>query len=97
VACLLQIFAHQHLATREDDKHIARVDIGCYLGVEDVEEILQRHISLRNIGTAVAATVTTAQITTKRTLPEECTQLMTLHNTVVETLEEFQTYVLAES
>ena len=38
----------------------------------------------------------TRQITTKRTLPKECTQLMTLDDLVVESFEELQAYALAK-
>ena len=84
---LLEVFAHKHLTTREDDKHLSRVNIGRHLLVQHLQEVGKGHISLRGIYTAVTTAVTALQITTKRTLPKECTQLVTLHNTIIQPLE----------
>ena len=85
---LLKVAAHKHLATREDNQHITWIYVWRYLPIQHREEILQGHILFGNIRTAVATAVTAMEITTKRTLPEECTQLMSLHNAIVDALEE---------
>jgi len=68
-----------------------------YLRIEDLEEVLQRHISLSDIGAAVATTVAAPKITTKRTLPEECTQLMTLDHAIVYAPKELKSDVFTQS
>ena len=44
-----------------------------------------------DIDTAVATAVTAMEITTKRTLPKECTQLVLCYDIVVEPSEELET------
>ena len=93
----LQVATHHDLATREDDEHTPRIDMRRNLLVEHLQEVGKRHILLRHIYPAIATTMTTRQITTKRTLPKECTQLMMLDSLIVEPLEEFESEIFAQT
>jgi hypothetical protein len=55
-----------------------------------VKKILEGHVAKLGICATVAAAVSALEITTKRTLPKECTQRMTLDNLLSYASEEFE-------
>ncbi len=78
-----QIVAHQHLAAREYQQNVARIDMGRDLLIEHTQKVVQRHIRLNDIRAAVAAAVAAGKVASERTLPKERRQLVTLHRLLV--------------
>ena len=71
----LDILTNQRLASGKDDEHFVRLDVRRDI-VYDFQEVFDRHIRDRGRDMAIAPAMTAGYITTKRTLPKECTQFM---------------------
>jgi hypothetical protein len=84
---LLEVGAHEHLATREYYEHTAGIGVRGNLLVKYTQKVAQGHILERSVGAAVATAVPTPKITTKRTLPKECTQRVTFYDTLLHILK----------
>ena len=93
----LQIFAHKHLATRNDDHHLVRIDVRCDLLIDHAQKILQRHIGHGRLGATIATAVAAVEVTTQRALPEERAQRVLLDVVLVELCEELQAESFAQT
>lgn len=89
-----QVGTHERFATRDDDHHVVRIDMGCD-GIDDTQEILRGHIGRGGGRSAVAAAMQTVYVATERGLPEQLLQGVQLLQVVATQSLQFQCYALS--
>ena len=94
--CPLEVLAHEHLASRDDDQHIGRIDMRGNLLVEYTQEILDRHIRHTGIDATVAAAVAAREVAPQRTLPEERIETVFAHLGGIKVGEEIEGQAFAQ-
>lgn len=92
-----EVAAHEHLAAREDDEHLVRVDMGRDLRIEHTEEVRGGHIRRSGLRAAVASAVPAGEVAAQRAFPEERTQFVAGDAVVLETSVQLQSDSPAES
>ena len=73
-----QVLAHEGFASGDDDQDLMGVHMGCYLRINDTEEVFCGHVGLLHGRDAVAAAMETVDITAQGAFPKQLPERMEL-------------------